>query len=839
MKKYEIKEEIGDGAFGIVYEGRNKETNQKVAIKRLKRKYSTIEQILSKAEVKVLRQLNNDNIVQLKEVIKEKTGVVSYIFEYCDCNLYDFIENHREKKKKIPEPIICEIIYQIVKGMKYMHAKKFFHRDLKPENILVVLNNYSLDNMIPNQVKIKIADFGTAKEIPSNNSNSIPLTDYVCTRWYRAPECVFRGDIYDEKVDIWAIGCIMAELYRLSAIFQGENEFDQINQILKILGTPTRSKWPWGYYQADLLGVQLPVYYKKDLKNILGDISKEGINLINELFTFDSTKRPSCSEILNHPYFKIIQKPKNIITKNLNNSTRKNNLIMNTFINVNNNDHKDCNSRNNNKYMTINSNNNNFMNIIEKKINNNDKNKTTTTKKNNNTYIQKRNITKKLNENIFSIKEYKANINLNNDKINKDKISQTISVTDKKQKNMKYVKLNETKLGLVTKKLLQFKKNKEEKKNDDKDLILHRIRRNEDETDYFNSNKSKNSYFTKNIKLEDKDDKEGKDDLRYKSIETTGIKRNTLSTTKKILSHLENIKNVNEIKKSDNYKKVNIVYNNSYNNSSIHWINHKNKSKNNSNSKHKNLTNASSKSNKLQKLNTITTNKPKINGRNVIKNINTKVIYSGNNKERKSENITNKYHSNHKLYISKGKKSPKNHHKIGFNNYKRQIYSDKYHTYNDNNSYNNICICFMGRTDSANKNATLNGTNYRTLGASQNIKSYNSYFRNINTPKKYFLNNNISTNNLLSMSPFSKRINKVNSLLSTIIYSNDKNIRKNIITKSQSLIKNNISSIKMNSNNISYKNGFYKNPIKMINNDNTDNKRKKILPNISSNKSKL
>jgi serine/threonine protein kinase len=739
MKKYEIKEEIGDGAFGIVYEGRNKETNQKVAIKRLKRKYSTIEQILSKSEVKVLRELNNDNIVKLKEVIKEKTGVVSYIFEYCDCNLYDFIENHRENKKKIPEQIICEIIYQIVKGMKYMHSKKFFHRDLKPENILVILNNYSLDNMIPNQVKIKIADFGTAKEIPTNNRNSIPLTDYVCTRWYRAPECVFRGDIYDEKVDIWAIGCIMAELYRLSAIFQGENEFDQINQILKILGTPTRSKWPWGYYQADLLGVQLPVYYKKDLKNILGDISKEGINLINELFTFDSTKRPSCSEILNHPYFNIIPKPKNIITKNLKNLARKNNHIMNTFIKINNNNnHKDCSSRNNNKYMTINSNNNkNFMSIVEKKINNNNKNKTTTTKKNNNTYISKRNITKKLNDNLFNIKEYKANTNLNNDKINKDKMLQTMSATDKKQKNMKYVKLNETKLGLVTKKLLQFKKNKEEKKNDDKELILHRIRRNEDEIDYFSSNKHKNSYFTKNINLEDKD---GKDDLRYKSLETTSIKRNALSTTKKIFSHLENIKNVNEIKKSDNYKKVNIVYNNSYNNSSIHWINYKNKSKNNSINNHKNLINASSKNNKLQKSNTITINKPKNNGRNVIKNINTKVIYSEKNTERKSENITNKYHDNHKLYISKGKNSPKNHHKIDFNNHKRQIYSDKYHTYNDSNSYNNICICILGRTDSANKNATHSGTNHLTLGANQNIKSYNSYYRNINTPKKNFLN---------------------------------------------------------------------------------------------------
>ena len=337
MKKYEIIREIGDGTYGIVYEGKNKETNQKVAIKRLKQKYRTLEECLSKIEVKVLEKLNNENIVQLKEVIKDKKGEISYIFEYCDCNLFEFIENHREHKKIIPEPIIREITFQIVKGMKYMHSQKYFHRDLKPENILVILNNYNLNNTACNEIKIKIADFGTAKEIPnSNNNNILPMTDYVCTRWYRAPECVFRGDIYDEKVDVWAIGCIMAELYNLSAIFQGENEFDQINQILKILGTPTRTKWPWGYFQADLFGIQLPVYYKKDFKKILGYISQEGVNFLNDVFTFDSTKRPSCSKLLNHPYFKMIPKPKIMLPNNLRISARKNNNTNNLTENINN-----------------------------------------------------------------------------------------------------------------------------------------------------------------------------------------------------------------------------------------------------------------------------------------------------------------------------------------------------------------------------------------------------------------------------------------------------------------------------------------------------------------------
>jgi hypothetical protein len=168
-------------------------------------------------------------------------------------------------------------------------------------------------------ISTETADFGTAKKIP--NKDALTITEYVCTRWYRSPECVLRTDYYDETSDIWALGCIMAELYKLGPIFPGENEFDQINQIFKILGTPTKCKWPWGYTQAENLGIKFPVYYKKDLKGILGYIGQDGINLLNEIFQFDSTKRPSCNKILNHPYFRLIPKPsKNIIPYGVRNS---------------------------------------------------------------------------------------------------------------------------------------------------------------------------------------------------------------------------------------------------------------------------------------------------------------------------------------------------------------------------------------------------------------------------------------------------------------------------------------------------------------------------------------
>ena len=236
MNKYEIIRVIGDGTYGIVYEGINRETKEKVAIKKLKHKFNSLSECLNKIEVKILEKLNHENIVRLEEVMRHKNGDACLIFEYCDYNLYEFIEIHKKIKRDISEKIIREIIFQIVKGLNYMHSKKYFHRDLKPENILLILNGYNFEgnNNDNIRIKVKICDFGTAKEIPNNNL--LPMTDYVCTRWYRAPECVLRSLSYDEKTDIWALGCIMAELYNLNPIFPGENELDQINQIFKILG---------------------------------------------------------------------------------------------------------------------------------------------------------------------------------------------------------------------------------------------------------------------------------------------------------------------------------------------------------------------------------------------------------------------------------------------------------------------------------------------------------------------------------------------------------------------------------------------------------------------------
>ena len=154
MNKYKILKLIGDGTYGTVYKGLNTETNSYVAIKILKKNFSNFNECLQLNEIKILKELNHENIIKLLEVIREENNKVSLIFEYLDENLNDFINKYEEKKEKIPEQTIKNILHQILEGLNYLHSQGIIHRDLKPDNILLDLTNK----------KVKIADFGTAKK---------------------------------------------------------------------------------------------------------------------------------------------------------------------------------------------------------------------------------------------------------------------------------------------------------------------------------------------------------------------------------------------------------------------------------------------------------------------------------------------------------------------------------------------------------------------------------------------------------------------------------------------------------------------------------------------------
>jgi serine/threonine protein kinase len=292
MDRFEIIKEIDEGAFGIVLMAKNRETKEIVAIKKIKEKFQKWEDCMKLREINSLRKLKHQNIIKLKEVFKLDNELF-LVFEYCEKNLFKYyIEEFKIKKQIIPEQRIKNIIFQITKALSYMHQKGYFHRDMKPENLLITAEN-----------NIKIADFGLAREIRS----SPPYTDYVSTRWYRAPEILLKSHNYNSPVDIFALGCIMAELYIQEPLFKGNSEIDQMNKICSILGTPPKS-WVEGYKLAGQIGFNFPQYPKIPLENIIKNASPEAIDLLKNMLTFESSKRISSSKMLKHPYFKNVEK---------------------------------------------------------------------------------------------------------------------------------------------------------------------------------------------------------------------------------------------------------------------------------------------------------------------------------------------------------------------------------------------------------------------------------------------------------------------------------------------------------------------------------------------------
>lgn len=288
MNRYQITKQLGDGTYGCVLLATTPETGEKVAIKKMKKKYYSWDECLNLREVKSLRKLNHPNIVKLKEVIREN-DMLYFVFEFMRENLYQMM---KDRDKLLPESVVRNIIYQVLQGLSFMHKHGFFHRDLKPENLLC--NGTDL---------VKLADFGLARETRSRP----PYTDYVSTRWYRAPEVLLRSTNYSSPIDMWAVGCIMAELYTLRPLFPGSSEIDEIFKICSILGTPKKEDWEEGHKLAASMNFRWPQCVATPLKSIIPNASNEGIQVMREMLAWNPHKRPSAAQSLRYSYFQVGQ----------------------------------------------------------------------------------------------------------------------------------------------------------------------------------------------------------------------------------------------------------------------------------------------------------------------------------------------------------------------------------------------------------------------------------------------------------------------------------------------------------------------------------------------------
>eukprot|EP01130_Rhizamoeba_saxonica_P010544 TRINITY_DN4328_c0_g1_i2.p1 TRINITY_DN4328_c0_g1~~TRINITY_DN4328_c0_g1_i2.p1 ORF type:complete len:484 (+),score=125.13 TRINITY_DN4328_c0_g1_i2:26-1477(+) len=290
--QYEIVKVLGKGAYGIVWQVIERTTGTTYALKKIIGAFlNPTDAQRTFREVFILKDLgNHEGVIQLEKVMKADNDVDLYLlFEYMESDLLTVI------RASILQPIHkIYILYQLLHVMNYIHSANIVHRDLKPNNLL--LNS---------QCFLKVADFGLARSIiyDKNDKRKLVVTDYVATRWYRAPEILLGAKEYKKEVDMWSIGCIMGELLSGDTLFPGKSTMNQVDRILELTGTPSEEdiKAMKSDFAATLLD-SLQDHSPGNLRYKFSDIEDDAIDIMEKMLQFNPNSRISCEEALEHPY---------------------------------------------------------------------------------------------------------------------------------------------------------------------------------------------------------------------------------------------------------------------------------------------------------------------------------------------------------------------------------------------------------------------------------------------------------------------------------------------------------------------------------------------------------
>jgi len=286
MHKYRLISKKGEGTFSEVLKAQSIKSNKYLAIKCMKNHFDSIDQVNNLREIQALRRLSpHPGIIKLYEVLYDQpTGRLALVFELMDMNIYEMI---RGRRHYLPEPRVKQYMYQLLKSMDHMHRNGIFHRDIKPENILVS------DDVL------KVADFGSCRGIYSKQ----PYTEYISTRWYRAPECLLTDGYYGYKMDLWGVGCVMFEVIALFPLFPGTNELDQIERIHNIVGTPPKKVLNKFKKYATHIEFNFAEKVGSGIAKLIPHADETCIDLIVKMLAYDPEDRLSARQALRHPYF--------------------------------------------------------------------------------------------------------------------------------------------------------------------------------------------------------------------------------------------------------------------------------------------------------------------------------------------------------------------------------------------------------------------------------------------------------------------------------------------------------------------------------------------------------
>lgn len=286
MQKYEKLEKIGEGTYGTVFKAKNKETQEIVALKRV-RLDDDDEGVPSSAlrEICLLKELKHKNIVRLHDVLHSDRKL-TLVFEHCDQDLKKYFDS---LNGDIDPDVVMSFMFQLLKGLSYCHSRNILHRDLKPQNLLINRTG-----------ELKLADFGLARAF------GIPVRCYsaeVVTLWYRPPDVLFGAKLYTTSIDMWSAGCIFAELANAGRpLFPGSDVDDQLKRIFKLLGTPSEEIWSGMSQLPDFK--PFPMYQPSmSFSQVVPKLSNRGRHLLQRLLLCNPTQRLSADDSMAHPYF--------------------------------------------------------------------------------------------------------------------------------------------------------------------------------------------------------------------------------------------------------------------------------------------------------------------------------------------------------------------------------------------------------------------------------------------------------------------------------------------------------------------------------------------------------
>lgn len=284
---------VGNGSFGVVFQTKLSPSGEDAAIKRVLQ-----DKRFKNRELQIMRIVRHPNIVELKAYYysngeRKDEVFLNLVLEFVPETVYRASRYFSKMKTTMPILEVKLYIYQLFRSLAYIHSQGICHRDIKPQNLL-------LD---PSTGVLKLCDFGSAKILVENEPN----VSYICSRYYRAPELIFGATNYTPKIDVWSTGCVMAELMLGQPLFPGESGIDQLVEIIKVLGTPTREQIRT--MNPNYMEHKFPQIKPHPFSKVFRKASPEAIDLISKLLEYTPTQRLSAVEAMCHPFFDELRDP--------------------------------------------------------------------------------------------------------------------------------------------------------------------------------------------------------------------------------------------------------------------------------------------------------------------------------------------------------------------------------------------------------------------------------------------------------------------------------------------------------------------------------------------------